>query len=37
MGMDLLLMGLVFASVHIYRSFFLVHLARDNFFHCGVL
>lgn len=36
MGMDLPLMGLVFASVHIYRSFFLIQLARDNFFHCGV-
>uniref|UniRef100_G1MDE4 Integral membrane protein 2C n=1 Tax=Ailuropoda melanoleuca TaxID=9646 RepID=G1MDE4_AILME len=47
MGMVVLLMGLVFASVYIYRYFFLVQppgradtkteLARDNFFHCGVL
>ncbi|XP_064443282.1 integral membrane protein 2C isoform X2 [Mirounga angustirostris] len=37
MGMVVLLMGLVFASVYIYRYFFLAQLARDNFFHCGVL
>ncbi|XP_006893548.1 PREDICTED: integral membrane protein 2C isoform X3 [Elephantulus edwardii] len=37
MGMVVLLMGLVFASVYIYRYFFLTQLARDNFFHCGVL
>ncbi|KAF6114278.1 integral membrane protein 2C [Phyllostomus discolor] len=36
MGMVVLLMGLVFASVYIYRYFFLAQLARDNFFHCGV-
>ena len=36
MGMDLPLMGLVFPSVHIYRSFFLIQLARGNFFPCGV-
>uniref|UniRef100_A0A2K6PC29 Integral membrane protein 2 n=1 Tax=Rhinopithecus roxellana TaxID=61622 RepID=A0A2K6PC29_RHIRO len=37
MGMVVLLMGLVFASVYIYRYFFLAQLARDNFFRCGVL
>uniref|UniRef100_A0A8C8UEG2 Integral membrane protein 2 n=1 Tax=Peromyscus maniculatus bairdii TaxID=230844 RepID=A0A8C8UEG2_PERMB len=37
MGMVVLLMGLVFASVYIYRYFFLAQLARDNLFHCGVL
>uniref|UniRef100_A0A8C0ZV91 Integral membrane protein 2 n=1 Tax=Castor canadensis TaxID=51338 RepID=A0A8C0ZV91_CASCN len=37
MGMVVLLMGLAFASVYIYRYFFLAQLARDNFFHCGVL
>ncbi|KAG3275483.1 integral membrane protein 2C [Ictidomys tridecemlineatus] len=37
MGTVVLLMGLVFASVYIYRYFFLAQLARDNFFHCGVL
>ncbi|KAM6152306.1 integral membrane protein 2C [Erethizon dorsatum] len=37
MGVVVLLMGLVFASVYIYRYFFLAQLARDNFFHCGVL
>uniref|UniRef100_A0A0P6JMF5 Integral membrane protein 2 n=1 Tax=Heterocephalus glaber TaxID=10181 RepID=A0A0P6JMF5_HETGA len=37
MGMVVLLMGLVFASVYIYRYFFLAQLSRDNFFHCGVL
>ncbi|XP_059962880.1 integral membrane protein 2C isoform X2 [Mesoplodon densirostris] len=37
MGLVVLLMGLVFASVYIYRYFFLAQLARDNFFHCGVL
>nr|KAF6495381.1 integral membrane protein 2C [Rousettus aegyptiacus] len=36
MGMVVLLMGLVFASVYIYRYFFLAQLARDNFFHCGI-
>lgn len=36
MGMVVLLMGLVFASVYIYRYFFLAQLARDNFFHCGM-
>ncbi|XP_006866795.1 PREDICTED: integral membrane protein 2C isoform X3 [Chrysochloris asiatica] len=36
MGMVVLLTGLVFASVYIYRYFFLAQLARDNFFHCGV-
>ncbi|KAL1789387.1 integral membrane protein 2C [Sigmodon hispidus] len=30
-------MGLVFASVYIYRYFFLAQLARDNLFHYGVL
>uniref|UniRef100_A0A2K6F0M2 Integral membrane protein 2 n=1 Tax=Propithecus coquereli TaxID=379532 RepID=A0A2K6F0M2_PROCO len=37
MGMVVLLMGLVFASVYIYRYFFFVQLAQDNFFRCGVL
>ncbi|XP_032493970.1 integral membrane protein 2C isoform X3 [Phocoena sinus] len=37
MGVVVLFMGLVFASVYIYRYFFLAQLARDNFFHCGVL
>ncbi|CAO2625245.1 Integral membrane protein 2C [Lemmus lemmus] len=37
MGVVVLLMGLVFASVYIYRYFFLAQLARDNLFHCGVL
>uniref|UniRef100_A0A5F9CXD4 Integral membrane protein 2 n=1 Tax=Oryctolagus cuniculus TaxID=9986 RepID=A0A5F9CXD4_RABIT len=37
MGVVVLLMGLAFASVYIYRYFFLAQLARDSFFHCGVL
>ncbi|XP_040828383.1 integral membrane protein 2C isoform X1 [Ochotona curzoniae] len=36
-GVVVLLLSLAFASVYIYRYFFLAQLARDNFFHCGVL
>ncbi|XP_050758342.1 integral membrane protein 2C isoform X2 [Gymnogyps californianus] len=37
MGLLVLLLGLVFASMYVYRYFFITQLPRESVFHCGVL
>ncbi|KAK4819465.1 hypothetical protein QYF61_004691 [Mycteria americana] len=37
MGLLVLLLGLVFASMYVYRYFFITQLPRESMFHCGVL
>ncbi|XP_010211379.1 PREDICTED: integral membrane protein 2C [Tinamus guttatus] len=37
MGLLVLLLGLVFASMYVYRYFVVAQLPRESVFHCGVL